>query len=89
MDAETLGHCCRRVAKWQAIRKKDWRKSAVSAVRSGTQVLNQLGDKTRNGEQDENMNAAALMQQNLQDEPDNHSECARDPEHRVIMLRKL
>jgi hypothetical protein len=70
-------------------RKKDWWKSAVSAVRSRPTVLNELGDKARNGEQDENMNAAALMQQNLQDEPDNHSECARNPEHRVIMLRKL
>jgi hypothetical protein len=65
MDAETLGHCCRRIAKWQAIRKKDWWKSAVSAVRSRAPVLNELGDKTRNGEQQNYMNAAAFMQQNF------------------------
>jgi hypothetical protein len=65
MDAETLGHCCRRVPNWQAIRKKDWWKSAVSAVRSGALVLNELCDKTRDGEQDEKMNAAALVQQNF------------------------
>jgi hypothetical protein len=65
MDAETLGHCCRRLAKWQAMRLKNCGKSAISAVGSSAPVLDELRDKTRDGKQQQNMNEAAFMQQNF------------------------
>ena len=68
---------------------RNYRKSAVSAVRPGAPVLNELRDKTRNGEQQNYMNAADFMQQNCQDEPNKKSECACNPEHGDIMLWKL
>jgi hypothetical protein len=48
-----------------------------------------LGEKTRADEQQKNMNAAGLMQPDFQNEPDNQSEYACNPEHGDIMLRKL
>jgi hypothetical protein len=65
MDAETLGHCCRRLAKWQVMRLNNYWKSEISAVRSCALVLNELCDKTRGGKQQKNMNCAAPMQQNF------------------------
>jgi hypothetical protein len=62
--------------------------SATGAVRSCAPVLNELCDKARDGEQQNNMDAAALMQQKLSDEPNNQGNGARNPEHRDIMLRK-
>src|SRR5438094_9146612 len=34
MDAETLGHCCRRLSKWQVMRWNNSWKSEIGAVRS-------------------------------------------------------
>jgi len=65
MDAETPGHCCRRLAKSQAMRLNDWWKSAISPVGSSALILDELGNKTRDDEQQNNMNAAALMQQDF------------------------
>lgn len=65
VDAETLGHCCRRPAKWQAIRLENWWKSAIRAVCSSAPVLDELCNKTRDDEQQNNMNAAALVQQDF------------------------
>ena len=42
MDAETLGHCCRRVAKWQASRIQNRRESAIGAVCARPLILNEL-----------------------------------------------
>jgi hypothetical protein len=53
--------------------------SAFGAVRSCAPVLNKLRDKTSDGEQQNNMNEAALMQQKLSDEPNHQGNRACNP----------
>jgi len=55
------------------------RKSAVSAVRSGALVLDELSNAKRNGQQQKNMNAAAFVQQDSQNEPSDKNKGAPDP----------
>jgi hypothetical protein len=53
--------------------------SATGAVRSCAPVLNELCDKTSDGEQQNNVNEAALMQQKLSDEPNHQGNGAWNP----------
>jgi len=70
IDAETPVNCCRRTAKWQAMRASCFQedRSGIlgrkrSFVRSGAPILKELNNKRGEGDEQEDVYQASLMQQ--------------------------